>query len=149
MKTLFLSIAAVALLVAFILLWFIQHRFGKGEAVIAGRSIPVEIAGTLYTRAKGLSGRQSLPDDSGMVFVFPLAAKHGMWMPDMHFAIDILWVRQGKIVDIAPGVQPIQKGEQPRIYEPRLPADMVVELPAGFAVEHALKIGDTVEVRKD
>lgn len=149
MKTTVMGISAAALLVAFVLLWFIQHRFGKGEAVIAGRTIPVEIASTMVTRAKGLSGRQSLPDDTGMVFLFPLAGKHAMWMPDMRFSIDILWVREGKIVDIAPGVQPMQKGEAPRIYEPRLAADMVVELPAGYAVAHDVHIGDTVEVRKD
>ena len=41
---------------------------------------------------QGLSGRESLPKSSGMLFIFKTIAKHSMWMPDMNFALDIVWL---------------------------------------------------------
>lgn len=125
-----------------------QNQYGHGTLTIGGQAVSVEIAQTMATRMRGLSGRPSLPDGQGMVFLFPFPGKHAMWMPNMHFSIDIIWVRDGSIVDIAPNVPPQPAGELPRTYPPRLPANMVIELPTGTANRLGLKIGDTVSLQK-
>lgn len=146
MKYALLIITLVVIAVAFTFLWITQRELNTGEADIGGTRINVEIASTIPTRTKGLSDRVSLADDTGMVFVFPVAAKHPIWMKDMNFAIDIIWVRREEIVDIAPNVKPPGPDGELRVYKPRLEADMVVEVVSGFTEEHGIKIGDELKV---
>lgn len=144
-----LVIAAVAFAGSFVWLRFSQERFGTGEARLGGAVVQVDIAASIPTLRRGLSGRDSLPDGTGMAFLFARPAKHAIWMKDMRFAIDIVWVRSGKIVDIAPNVPPPATSDaELQTYLPRLESDTVIELPAGFAAEHGLKIGDPVEVTR-
>ncbi len=144
-----LILIAVAFALSFVWLRFSQEQFGKGEARLGGAVVRVDIASTIPTQRRGLSGRESLPDGTGMAFLFWAPARHAIWMKDMRFAIDIVWARDGKIVDIAPNVPPpTVPDELLRTYLPRLEADVVIELPAGFAAEHGLKIGDAAEVRR-
>lgn len=144
-----LMIAAVIFTLSFVGLRISQERLGKGEARLGDAVVQVDIAASIPTQRRGLSKRESLPDGTGMAFLFKNPAKHAIWMKDMRFAIDIVWARNGKIVDIAPNVQPPATPNEPlQTYLPRLESDTVIELPAGFAVEHGLKIGDVVEVKR-
>lgn len=144
-----LIIVGVVFALSFVLLRFSQERYGRGEARFGETVVRVDIAASIPTQKRGLSGRESLPDGTGMAFLFSAPAKHAIWMKDMRFAIDIVWVRSGKIVDIAPNVQPPATPDEPlQTYLPRLESDTVIELPAGFAAEHGLKIGDPVEITR-
>jgi len=65
-----------------------------------------EIADTLGERERGLSGKQSLGDDKGMLFIFEEETLPGFWMKDMKFPIDILWIDENKkIVGIEKNMQ--------------------------------------------
>lgn len=145
-----LIIIAVVFTLSFVGLRFSQERLGKGEVRFGDTVVQVDIAASIPTQRRGLSGRESLPDGTGMAFLFANnPAKHAIWMKDMLFAIDIVWARDGKIVDIAPNVQPPATPEEPlQTYLPRVESDIVIELPAGFALEHGFKIGDSVEVTR-
>ena len=52
----------------------------------------VEVADTLNEREKGLSGKQSLEINKGMLFIFEKETLSGFWMKDMNFPIDIIWI---------------------------------------------------------
>lgn len=150
MKRTVLLITVVVLALAWGWLWVSQRRLGAADIVVGDTTVRVEIASSIPTQKTGLSGRASLPDGTGMLFVFSRAARHAIWMKDMRFAIDIIWIRNGVVVDIAPNVPAPTQPEQVeglRIYQPRLEADRVLEVPAGFSAEHGLKIGDTVVVK--
>ena len=68
---------------------------------IAGQVIKVELAITPEARARGLSGRQGLTQDEGMLFVFDTPGKYPFWMKDMNFAIDMIWISEdSKVVYI-------------------------------------------------
>lgn len=106
------------------------------------KAIQIERADTLATRTQGLSGRKSLAPDTGMLFVFEKADTYGFWMPDMYFAIDILWIdTQKKIIHIEKTVTP---ESYPKIFKPLIPAQYVLEVPAGFSDQHSIEIGDAV-----
>lgn len=116
------------------------------EIVLAGVRLQVLVANTPLTSYKGLGGRESLGDYDGMLFTFPESSRHGIVMRDMRFSIDVVWFSEGKVVDIAPSL-PLELGVPEgdlRGYFPRGPADTVLELPAGWAAAHGLKIGDTL-----
>lgn len=119
-------------------------RIGEG-------TFKLEVAATPEARARGLSGRRSLAPDRGMLFIFQDAVHHGIWMKDMRFPIDILWLksvdsRHAIVIDIAPSVQP-QPGKpetQLPVLYPRDIADTVIELRADSVFHTGVKIGDSV-----
>jgi uncharacterized membrane protein (UPF0127 family) len=114
--------------------------------VIDGRvTIAVEVAQTAQEQAMGLGGRSSLPKGRGMLFPFDGAKPRVFWMKRMLIPIDILWVLESKIVAIDANVAPPHLHETPTIVSHV--ADLVLEVPAGFALEMGAKVGQTVHVR--
>lgn len=104
-------------------------------------TVSVEIADTPSQRYQGLSGRQALPDKTGMVFVFSEANHHEFHMKDMNFAIDIIWMDgSGRIVDITPSLPP---DSYPETVTSDEPARYVLEVPGGFAERYDVAVGDT------
>jgi uncharacterized membrane protein (UPF0127 family) len=112
--------------------------------------IRVEIADTQEERAKGLGGRQSLASDSGMLFVFPKADQYTFWMKGLSFPLDMIWLSNKRVIDIMKNVPPPTANQSdadlPR-YKPLEPADMILEVNAGFVDQHNIKVGDTVEIQ--
>jgi len=106
--------------------------------------IPVEVADSAISRLKGLSGRQSLDEKSGMLFVFDKPAIYSFWMPFMKFSIDIIWINNGKVVDISLNVPDDFNPINPAVYKPSEPVQYVLEVNAGFAEKENIKIGDAV-----
>ena len=60
--------------------------------------IAVEIVDTPKKRQQGLSGRDDLAENKGMLFVYTEPETIGIWMKDMKFPIDILWFNAEKEV---------------------------------------------------
>lgn len=106
--------------------------------------IRAEIADTWPRRERGLSGRPELRTGYGMIFPYGQPARPAFWMPDMHFDIDIVWIRGGRIVDLHTDVPHQVRPPLPR-YSPRQPIDWVLEVPAGTVARAAWKIGDPVQ----
>src|SRR3989344_2375755 len=118
--------------------------------------ITAEIADTPEKRARGLSGREALGKDEGMLFVFTDSAIRQFWMKDMNFSLDIIWIDENKkIIDITKNATPESylsravypkqgRGESggPEKFSPSAPAKYVLEVSAGFADAHNIKIGD-------
>ena len=111
--------------------------------VLAGTlTLEALVADTFQSRAIGLSGRSSLKDNEGMLFVFDTSEYHGFWMKDMNFSIDILWIGDDyRINTILSGVKP---ESFPEVYLPKAASRHVLELPAGTSARYGLKIGDQV-----
>ena len=71
-----------------------------GEATYA-----VDLAILPEERQQGLSGRESMPQDSGMLFVFEEERALHFWMKEMHFPLDIIWIdAQCSLLEIAADV---------------------------------------------
>ena len=85
-----------------------------------------------------------------MLFLFDGSSRQAMLMRDTLFPLDIIWLDRGIVVDMAPNVQTeIGRSEkQLTRYYPRAPANMVLEVPAGWLAEHSLKIGDKLSLTK-
>lgn len=106
--------------------------------------ISVEVADTVAEQVRGLSGKARLPENTGLLFVFAEDARHGIWMKDMNFAIDIVWAKAGgEVVHLEERISP---DTYPRIYEPDEDARYVLELPAGFLELHGIREGDRLSL---
>jgi len=109
-----------------------------------GRSLTLELAATPQERNLGLMLRPSLAQDHGMLFLFPLPDRQGIWMKNMLIPIDILWLDDHKrIIHLESNVPPCRI-EPCLIYQPPAPALYVIELAAGAALKADLKVGTTL-----
>jgi hypothetical protein len=97
---------------------------------------------------RGLGGRESLPDDRGMLFVFPDSGRHAFWMKDMLIPIDIVWISaEGRVVDVQTA-QPEPGVPDPQLkrYNPTSEAKYVLEVRAGLADEKGVKVGNEARI---
>ncbi len=130
-----------------------EIRGGVGErsedikqVKIAGQNIKVDLALTSAVQAQGLSGRASLAEDQGMLFIFDTAGNYPFWMKDMNFAIDIIWLSEDlKVIYIKKDARPELF---PETYGPNKSmknTKYVLEVVSGFAEKNNLKVGDKIE----
>lgn len=104
--------------------------------------IPVYIADDNAERAKGLGGLASIPRDYGMFFVFDTADYQGIWMKDMLFPIDIIWIDENlRISHIEKNISP---DTYPKIFTSPVKASYVLELNAGMSDSYNLKTGENI-----
>jgi len=110
---------------------------------IAGQTLQVDLAILPEAQEMGLSGRKSLNEKQGMLFVFYKPEIYNFWMKDMLFPIDIIWIREDKrVVYIKKNVLP---DSYPETFSSDFPAQYVLEVSAGFSEKNNLKVGDRVE----
>ena len=96
--------------------------------------LTVEIADDDAERAQGLMYRPRLPDNHGMLFVWPIAQRNVFWMKQTPEPLDLLFFRGGKLVGTITYAKPYD--ETP--LDPGVESDWVLEVPAGFAADHQL-----------
>lgn len=111
--------------------------------------LDIELADNPSVRQKGLSGRESLAPNSGMLFIFDSVGQHKLWMKDMKIALDFVFIREGRVVDIIKNVPPPAAGtpdDQLPIYQPVVPVDSLLEVNAGFADAASIRVGDSASL---
>lgn len=109
--------------------------------------VDVEIVETPESQRRGLGERDGLAWDDGMLFVYETPRSVAIWMKAMRFDIDIVWIHEGRIIDMAWRV-PHDVPESLPVYRPRSPADMVLEVPAGYAEAQGWRIGDRIKLER-
>ena len=115
-----------------------------GRVVIAGRvTLTVELARTPEEQVRGLSGRPGLKPGHGMLFVYGRAHPVSIWMKEMRFHLDIIWIRAGRIVAIEKNAPPLAPDGPERVYTAI--ADLVLEVPAGLTDRQKIRVGDSVQ----
>ncbi len=114
----------------------------SGQTVVVGKKVfTVDIAADFDHWRQGLSDRPSLKEGSGMLFVFPDKQVRWFWMKNMHFPLDIIWIKDDQVVHISRNLPP--EGEKPKnTYSSLLPVNYVLEINAGEGSK--IKVGDTV-----
>jgi uncharacterized protein len=147
-KNLIYSLVTVIAFIA-ILVFFLRNAEPTNKinfVKLGGVEVKVELAINKEAQVKGLSGREALEADSGMLFVFPQPSKYYFWMKDMNFPIDIIWIAENmEIVYIKSDAQPENFLET---YGPEIDSKYVLEVVAGFAEKNNVKVGDKVEFVK-
>ncbi len=71
------------------------------ELDLAGHKLEVEVAATPETRNLGLMHRRMLPENRGMLFVFPAPSIYSMWMANTHIPLSVAYLdAQGRVINI-------------------------------------------------
>ncbi len=116
---------------------------------INGQEIKLEIAQTREAIERGLMFRTSLAADSGMVFLFNPPRPVNFWMYNTLIHLDMLFVRDGKIVKIFENVPPGPSKDYTKC--PTYPSgdgilvNQVIEVEGGYCQKKGIKEGATVQ----
>ncbi len=115
---------------------------------VGGEVLQAEIAKDDAKRALGLGGRDRLARDAGMYFVLTDDSPR-IWMKGMRFPLDLVWINDGRVVDVTtrvPDQPPGTPESELPIYSPSRPANRVLEVNAGWAARHGVRAGDPVRL---
>lgn len=157
-KTSYVYLAGATIFSSILIVWYLQppqiqnppaaeHVPVKSMVTIGTKTVTVEVADTDEEITTGLSGRSSLAQDHGMLFVFNTEAAMGFWMKNMQFPIDIIWIKTDTVIAIhqsvpAPAENVVEK-DLPQYFPPE-PVTHVLEVPAGWSKTNGIEVGDHV-----
>ena len=120
-----------------------QLAFVRGADTL--RTIAVEIADTDSARARGLMQRTEIPDDTGMLFVFPSAQPQAFYMMNTPRPLDIqFYGADSTLVNVAENTTPFSLDN---VYSDG-DAQFVVEVEAGVSRRIGLVPGDRITWRR-
>lgn len=125
-----------------------QTATTNATAKINNQTFKVDVADEPNEWQRGLSGRDSLDEDAGMLFLFKTTDYHNFWMKDMKFPIDIIFIKDDTVVSVVKNAKPpTSKNDNLPLYKPEQPIDRVLEINAGLSDKHKIKKGDKVEIK--
>ncbi len=142
-------VLVILLLIAFVANSFVdeQEKMEIVEASLVGQELILEIADDPFSRSVGLSGRDEMDKNHGMIFVYEYEIEGlSFWMKDTLIPLDIVFFdRNFEIVDIIEKVPICEEDPCPE-YISDQKAQYVVELNAGWIKENEVEIGDVLNV---
>ncbi len=151
-KVIILIIVAISVVFTAVFVYSNQDEGIKEENIktlkIGEVLLDVEIADTDAKRIKGLSGRESLAENGGLLFEFKGESYYGIWMKNMNFPIDIAWLdKNKKIIHIKNNVSPDTYPEVFYAFKKDKPILnlYVLETNANFLEKSNIKVGDILE----
>ncbi len=104
-------------------------------------AVDVELARTDPERRKGLMDRPSLPEGTGMLFLFDQSAVQSFWMKNTLIPLDMLFIGEdGRIVGIVESAEPRTLTERTVGKSSRY----VLEVNGGWSRAHGVRAGDRV-----
>jgi uncharacterized membrane protein (UPF0127 family) len=111
---------------------------------IKGHTLAAELATMPEARVCGLSHRVKLPENHGMLFIYPTIGLRTFWMKDTHIPLSIAFLDDsGLILSIHP-MAPMQTDER---YRSLQPVRYALEVNQGWFAEHGISVGDMVEMK--
>ncbi len=125
-----------------------QWATPRAEVIFPDKTkVTVEIADTDAKRQRGLMFREKMAPSEGMIFLFERSSFYPFWMKNTLIPLDMFWLNvDGAVVSIAHSVPPCKADPCPT-YSPSSDAIYVVETVAGFAKQHKVSVGDTLELK--
>ncbi|MEO8349672.1 MAG: DUF192 domain-containing protein [Acidobacteriota bacterium] len=120
---------------------------GARVALPSGAIYRVELARTNEEMAQGLMFRESLPEKSGMLFLFPRDDdSHPFWMKNTMIPLDIIWLdAEGRVLFVSANTPPCKADPCPS-YGPDFAIASVLEIAGGMAEKEKVTVGSTIRL---
>lgn len=118
--------------------------------IVKEQRIFVDVADTKEKMETGLSGREKLKNDEGMLFDFRAKQnkRPSFWMKGMKFGIDIIWIKDSEIIGVTNHISPPANSfERLKTYTPPGDVDYVLEVVAGWTNEFGANAGDKIKIQ--
>jgi len=141
-----MKLYVIIIIVSILLIYGLYYRKNPltSKVRIGSNTFIVDVAVSPIEKMNGLSGRNSLAANHGMLFVYDHKEQYEFWMKGMKFPLDFIFIADRTVVDIAENILP-PTSIFPAIVKPRISADKILEVTAGTIRLTGIKIGDTVQ----
>ena len=114
------------------------------EISIKGNTYFVEVADTPQKAQKGLMYKKSIPQNQGMLFVFPYPSIVQMWMKNTYIPLDMIFMNsQNQVICLHKNALPLDES----IISCPYPAQKVLELNAGEIQDKQIQLGDILTLK--
>ena len=110
------------------------------ELTIGKHAASVEVAATGDTRATGLMHRRILPENNGMLFIFPGPGMHAFWMMNTHIPLSIAFIDDEGIIVNIEDMQPHTQNSHP----PKKPVRFALEMNQGWFAKRGIRAGSRI-----
>lgn len=123
-----------------------EKREQEITALIDKEAVKVEPLYTFEAQKRGLIGRENLPEDDAMLYVFQMDDAGRLFgTKGMKFPLDFIWMNSDTtVVQIHKNVPPDFDGDLKSLW----PARYVLEVNAGYVDRHGINVGDTIDLSK-
>ena len=115
---------------------------------IGDAAFRVEVLTTPAQRTRGLSGREMLEPGSGALFVYEPGGAGAIWMKEMLFDLDLVWIGEGctvvHVTEKVPRPEPGTPDTRLPRYRTSVPASYTLEIDAGEVERSGIGVGDRV-----
>jgi uncharacterized membrane protein (UPF0127 family) len=121
------------------------NNTNSSSVAIKDLNIYVDLAKTPDQQSKGLSIKNTLNENEGMLFLFDTPKKYSFWMKDMKFPIDIIWINSNyEIVHVEKNLQPCIFFPICTSYSPSEDSKYVLEVTSNYTTKNNITVGDKV-----
>jgi hypothetical protein len=125
--------------------WFLAGPMETDTILVtfpSGTLIEAEVADTPEKLLFGLAFRESLPPDSGMLYIFETSDRHRVKTKGFLFPVDVIWADESRhVVHLVKRAMPCEKDPCPTYGPPPENARYVIETEAGFIERERLTTG--------
>ena len=108
---------------------------------VGGVPVTVELAETPETKQRGLMGRDSLPDDYGMLFVYDSERTLSFWMRNTKIPLDIAFADANGVIV---GIDQLEPRSEESVLS-KSPAMYALEINEGWFAENGITEGAKIE----
>jgi uncharacterized membrane protein (UPF0127 family) len=123
-----------------------NNGYRQVNVTLNNATVVADVAATNDQRTKGLSVKDTLSEDEGMLFVFSTAREHSFWMKGMKFPIDIIWISEfHEVTHVEHNLEPCESDSFCPTYKPDRNSLYVLETVAGFAQKYNVTENDYVD----
>jgi len=108
---------------------------------IAGHKVTVEVAANDPDRMQGLMHRRMLPENRGMIFVFPAEDRHAMWMKNTFIPLSVAFIDSKGVITNIEDMKPRTLDAHPAVR----PVRYALEMNLGWFSRNGIKAGTKIE----
>ena len=105
------------------------------------QTLTAEVASTDPDRMQGLMHRRMLPENRGMLFVFPNVAYHGMWMKNTFIPLSVAFIDDKGVIINIEDMQPHTLDA----HNAKQPVRFALEMNLGWFRKHGIAPGTKLE----
>lgn len=114
----------------------------KMRITLGGEEFILEVADTQEERRQGLMHRKHLPENRGMLFVFPGDEKLGFWMKNTQIPLSIAFIAKDGTVKEIKDMEPYSE----RVVESTYSVRYALEVNRGVFDKLGVRPGDTIDL---
>ena len=108
---------------------------------ISGNKLTAEVAANDPERMQGLMHRRMMPENRGMLFVFPDASRHAMWMKNTFIPLSVAFIDEQGVITNIEDMKPHTEDTHPATR----PARYALEMNLGWFAKRGIKAGAKID----